>query len=76
MRVVRVLLVVEVQQLDRAAGVGERERDPVGDPHLVPTSGSMSAAFTVGYLRACATHVTAERQRRLPQPLLAERAAR
>ena len=35
-RVVGVLLVVEVQQLDGAAGVGERERDPGRRPALGP----------------------------------------
>ena len=47
---------------------------PVGDPHFVPTSGSMSAALTVGYLRTCASTSRPSGQRALPQLLLAKRA--
>ena len=74
-RVVGVNLVVEVQQLDGPAGVRERERDPARRPALRPHQRQHVRRVHGRVLAHLRHHVAAERQRRLPQPLLTERAA-
>ena len=66
------LLVVEVQQLDGAARVGERERDPGRRPALGPDQRQHVGGVHGRVLADLREHVAAERQRALPQLLLAE----
>jgi hypothetical protein len=71
-RVVRVLLVVEVQQLDRPPRVRERERDPRRRPALRPDQRQHVGGVHRRVLAHLREHVAAERERALPQLLLAE----
>jgi hypothetical protein len=72
--VVGVQLVVEVEQLDCAAGVGERERDPGRRPALGADQREHVGCVDGRVLARPGGHVGAERQHALPQPLLDERA--
>ena len=73
-RVVGVKLVVEVQQLDRAAGVGERERHAGRRAALGADQRQHVRRVDGRVLAHLRGDVAAERQHRLPQPLLAKRA--
>ena len=56
-------------------GSANANGNPVGEPHGVPISGTMSPALMVGYLRTWPLQVAGEWQAALPQVVLAKLAA-
>ena len=71
-RVVRMKLVVEVEQLDGAAGVGERERHPGRRPALGPDQRQHVRCVDGRVLADLRGDVASQGQDALPQLLLAE----